>query len=112
MTGRLRIVLADDDVAVRESLEFWLTGLGHAVVPVADGGALVGACRVSLPDLVISDVHMPDGDGLAAAREVRQDGPVPVILLSGRWDDAAAASAQKAGVTRCLGKPVRPLELV
>jgi PAS domain S-box-containing protein len=112
MGDRLRIVIADDDEQVRECLRRSLVQLGHDVTAVAGGGALVGACCGSPPDLVISDVGMPDLDGITAAEAIRSAAGVPVILVSGSWGREQTDRAEAAGVARCLTKPVRPLELI
>jgi signal transduction histidine kinase len=112
MPDGLRVVVADDDDMVRSCLRDWLTDLGHEVTTVGGGRALVGACAAAPPDLVVSDVGMPDLDGVSAAAAVRRRDPVPVILLSGAWQPDQLERAAAAGVTRCLDKPITPLQLV
>ena len=111
MGDKLRIVLADDDVAVRESLRACLVYFGHEVTAVSGGVALVEACRAARPDVVVSDVQMPDLDGITAAEEIGR-WATPVVLVSGGWDDLARARAARAGVAHCLAKPVIPADLV
>ena len=53
------IVVADDDVDIRDLVEFKLATLGHQIVTVADGSSAVDACRDSHPDLAVLDVMMP-----------------------------------------------------
>ena len=59
-----RIVVADDDVDIRELVEFKLTTMGHEVVAVGDGAAALAACRAQRPDLAVLDVMMPGVSGL------------------------------------------------
>ena len=54
-----RILVADDDVDIRELVEFKLSTLGHEIVAVGDGAAAVDACRADKPDLAVLDVMMP-----------------------------------------------------
>src|SRR5262249_12292009 len=68
MTNRLRVAVADDEREMREYLQEVLPRLGHQVVAVGETGRqLVEQCRVTKPDLVISDVKMPDLDGIEVA---------------------------------------------
>ena len=111
MERGLRIALADDDEGVRGYLTRCLADLGHEVTAVEDGKALVELCWSICPDLVVSDVQMPQMDGLAAATIIRKEFAIPVILMSGCWSRAQAEAAAMLDIP-CLEKPVRPLTLV
>ncbi len=83
MTRSLRIVIADDEPDVLDYFARILPRLGHEVVAAArDGRELVALCEQTQPDLVITDVRMPDMDGTAALRQICQQRPVPFILIS------------------------------
>ena len=87
MSRPLRIAVADDEPDIREYLERILPLSGHEVVVVAaNGEELVDGCRDTRPDLVITDIQMPDMDGIAAIRIIRREQDVAVILLSGFHD--------------------------
>src|SRR5947208_5589333 len=79
----LRIAVADDE---RDMLQFFkevLPQLGHEVVAAAaTGRELVERCREARPDLVITDIRMPDMDGIEAAAAVNRERQVPVILVT------------------------------
>lgn len=111
MGDKPRIVLADDDDAVCESLRVCLVYFGYEVTAVGGGLPLVEACRVAPPDVVVSDVQMPDLDGITAAAEIGRWG-APVVLMSGAWDDGTRERAARAGVAHCLAKLVSLAELV
>ena len=82
MNQSLRIVVADDEPDMREYFQKILPRLGHQVVGVAqDGRSLVEHCRRLRPDLVITDIKMPDLDGIDAATQIYQERPLPVILV-------------------------------
>ena len=68
-----RILVADDDVDIRELVEFKLSTLGHDVVAVSDGAAAIDACQAQRPDLAVLDVMMPGVSGLDAIRAIRAD---------------------------------------
>ena len=81
----IRILLAEDDANARSVLVDLLATLGHTVVAnVATGREAVDRAREVQPDVVLLDVHMPDGSGIDAAREITQTLPgTAVVLFSG-----------------------------
>jgi len=84
MDDHLHIAIADDDAVCREFLFFVLRRMGHDVVCVAENGRqLADYCLQSPPDLVITDVHMPELGGISAAAEITRQYDVPIVLLSG-----------------------------
>src|SRR5688572_33376415 len=90
----LRIAVADDEPDMRLFFRELLPHLGHEVVAEASNGReLVERCRDARPDLIITDVRMPDADGLQAAEEVNRVGRVPVILVTGHHDADVLARA-------------------
>jgi response regulator NasT len=108
----LRIAVADDERDMRQFFEELLPRLGHEVVAVAGNGQeLVERCRSTRPDLVITDIKMPDLDGIDAAAAVNREKLVPVILLTGHHDTQLVARAGAEYVMAYLIKPVKPVEL-
>ena len=84
MNNHLRIAIADDDRVSRDFLLRMLLRMGHEVVCVAENGRqLADYCLQSPPDLVITDVHMPQLDGISAAAEITLQHDVPIVLFSG-----------------------------
>jgi two-component system, response regulator PdtaR len=87
MTERLRIVIAEDEPELLADLEETLADFGHEVVGKAQTGRqLVEQCRETSPDLVITDIKMPDLDGLEAAKLIRGTRPVPIVIVSAFHD--------------------------
>lgn len=80
----MRIAFADDDAQTRDYFVEALARLGHEAVAVSTGRQLVELCRASAPDLIITDVIMPDTTGIEAACELSKHREVPVILVTGR----------------------------
>lgn len=82
---RLRVLLADDDVLLREGLASLLQRSGHEVVGQAgDGPGLIELARGTAPDLVVIDIRMPPThttEGLVAAREIREHRPEAAVLV-------------------------------
>ena len=109
-----RILVADDDVDIRELVEFKLTSLGHDVVAVSDGAAAVDACRDQRPDLAVLDVMMPGMSGLDAVRLIRAEAhlaTLPVILLTARAQESDVETGFGSGADDYITKPFSPREL-
>lgn len=109
-----RIVVADDDVDIRELVEFKLSTQGHDVVAVADGQAAVEACQAQRPDLAVLDVMMPGMSGLDAVRVIRADATLadlPVILLTARAQETDVEIGFDSGADDYITKPFSPREL-
>jgi response regulator NasT len=112
MSRPLRIVIADDAPDMLLFLEKALAGLGHKVVGKATTGKqLIEQCRSLQPELVITDIRMPDMDGIEAVEQTYRDGPVPVILVSGHVDADYLTRAQAKHILGFLVKPVREADL-
>lgn len=109
-----RILVADDDVDIRELVEFKLSTMGHDIVAVGDGAAAVEACRAQKPDLAVLDVMMPGVSGLDAIREIRADprlADLPVILLTARAQESDVETGFGSGADDYITKPFSPREL-
>ena len=112
MNDRLHIAIADDDGVCREFLVRVLRRMGHEVVCIAENGRqLADYCLHSPPDLVITDVQMPELDGISAAAEITWQHDVPIVLLSGSDLPTAIDELGHARVLIRRVKPVSRLDL-
>jgi response regulator NasT len=112
MSQSLRIVVADDEQDMRDYFKKILPRLGHAVVAVAENGReLVDLCRQHHPDLVITDIKMPDMDGIDAAIAIYKDRPVAVILVSAYHDPELIKRAEADHIMGYLVKPIKQADL-
>jgi two-component system, response regulator PdtaR len=112
MTRSLRIAVADDELDMRDYFQTILPLLGHSVVVAAqDGRELVQKCRETHPDLVITDIKMPDMDGIDAAALIYRDAPVPVILVSAYHDPEFVRRAEADHILAYLVKPIKQADL-
>jgi response regulator NasT len=112
MSTSLRIVVADDEPDMRRYFRKLLPRLGHQVLAAtATGRELVERCRELKPDLVITDIKMPDMDGIEAATQMYNDRPVPVILVSAYHDPALIERAEADHILGYLVKPIKPTDL-
>ena len=114
-TGR-RVVIADDDPMQLKLATFRLSRLGFECEPVPDGVAALAAVRRRMPDVLISDVMMPELDGFGLAMAVRQDPllrKLPVLLVTSSYVEPADRElARRAGATDLLPRTPELLELL
>ncbi|MBT4864989.1 MAG: response regulator [Planctomycetaceae bacterium] len=104
----LRIAVADDEPDMRDFFQKVLSHLGHEVVAVAENGSeLVALCRETPPDLIITDIVMPEMDGLEAVREICLERPIPAILVSAHHDAELLDRALREQVLAYLVKPIK-----
>lgn len=112
MTTPLRIAIADDEPDMRDYFQDVLPRLGHSVVAAAKTGReLIELCRSTHPDLVITDIKMPDLDGIDAATQICQNRGVPVILVSAYHDAPLIERAEMDHVMGYLVKPIKQTDL-
>jgi two-component system NtrC family response regulator len=112
MTAPARILLADDDVSLRRVIEFNLQEEGYEVDAVGTGALAIGALRERDYDLVITDLKMPDADGLAVLDAARRlAAAAPVILITAFASVEAAVEAMKRGAYDYITKPFNRDEL-
>jgi len=111
-----RVLVIDDDLQLQSMLSEMLKRLRNTPDVASDGTAGLAKFRENRPDLVIADIYMPDRDGIATIREIRElDSRVPILALSGggrfgRMDLLDAS--REAGANRTMSKPVDLEELV
>ncbi len=104
--GMSRVLLIEDDQAVRDGLEMALTRQGHTVRAVETGeqglGTLAGV------DVVVLDLMLPGMDGFEVCRRIRTTGNLPIIMLTARSDDMDVVAGLEAGADDYVVKPVQP----
>lgn len=101
-----RILVVDDDLAIREMVAMALEKSGYRVQRAEGYAAALTAIRERRPDLIISDIYMPGGTGMDLLKEVQElPEPPPMILMTARGTIETAASALKDGVFDYLAKP-------
>ncbi|QFG21409.1 response regulator transcription factor [Actinomadura sp. WMMB 499] len=112
-TAPARILIVDDEPAVRDALAGSLEFEGYRTVAAADGVAALAAVARERPDLVVLDVLMPRMDGLTACRRLRALGePVPVLMLTARDMVGDRVTGLDAGADDYLAKPFELDELL
>lgn len=108
----LRVLIVDDERAIRRFLHASLTAHGYAVFEAAAGEAALQSVVTVRPDIVILDLGLPDLDGTEVTRRLREWTAIPIIILSVRNDEAEKISALDAGADDYLTKPFGVGELL
>lgn len=112
MTTPLRIVVADDELDMRDYFRKILPRLGHSIVAAAETGEeLIDLCRTHRPDLVITDIKMPGLDGIDAAIKIYEEMPIPFILVSAYSDSKLIERAEADHIMSYLVKPIKQSDL-
>lgn len=106
------VLIVDDDQRIRELLSRYLVENGFRVTPASDTQSARAAMRGLSFDLVVLDVTMPGESGMAFARELKQQLPVPICMLTARSDPEDRIAGLEAGVDDYVPKPFEPRELV
>ena len=109
------ILVADDDMDIRDLVAFKLEQAGFDVTAVDNGLAALTAARLEPPDLVVLDVMMPGMSGIDVCRELRNDrstAGLPIILLTARAQEGDVEVGFGAGADDYIVKPFSPRELV
>ncbi|MBZ0272583.1 response regulator [bacterium] len=111
-----RVLVIDDDAVIRQLLRELLTREGHDVVVCADGRDAADIWRERAFDLIVTDIFMPEMDGLSVVMELARTHPRPrVIAISGGAPSGFASylpAAERFGADRTFGKPFDPGELL
>lgn len=104
---RLRLLIADDEQAVRKALVRMSESLGHEVVGQAgDGREAIDMAGVTRPDLVLLDIRMPRLNGLDAAKTILDRDAIPIVIVTGHTEQSLIDDAARAGVFSYLVKPI------
>lgn len=111
--GFSRILIVDDEPMIRQSVRRILEGIGAAVTDVATEAEAIGALQQGGIDLVITDVKLNGGSGVAVARAAASQHPAPpVIAVSGFAEAAEGLALGKAGVAAFVSKPFSAEDLL
>ncbi|MGW0735561.1 response regulator [Streptomyces sp. NPDC002851] len=102
-----RILVVEDDDVIREATTVSLTRLGFDVTAEADGASALQRFREDPPDAVVTDVMLPELDGVSLTRSIREASTVPVLMISARGDDIDVIAGLEAGADDYVTKPFR-----
>jgi len=106
------ILVVEDEPSIREVVALYLQRAGYQVACVADGAAALEALATDTPDLVVLDLMLPEVDGFAITRFLRQRGDTPIIMLTARRAETDRIAGLEMGADDYVVKPFSPQELV
>jgi DNA-binding response OmpR family regulator len=107
-----KILVADDELTLLSTLRAYLEESGFAVVTATNGRDALFVTRHEKPDLIVLDLMMPEMDGWEAARLIRRESAVPIIMLTARVEDADKIAGLEMGADDYVTKPFSPREVV
>ena len=106
------VLVVDDDPAIRTLIEEYLRDNDLRVTAASNGKEMTAALTEHAIDLIILDLRMPGEDGMQIARRVRDQSSLPIIVVSGRLDEADRVMALELGADDYVTKPFSPRELL
>ena len=107
-----KILVVEDEPALRETLAYNLSRNGYAVESVADGQAALDTARHMQPDLIVLDLMLPMLDGFEVCRILRQEMSVPILILTARDDEIDRVLGLEMGADDYITKPFSMRELL
>ena len=111
MSGQ-RLLIVDDEASIRDMLAFFFHKRGFEVLTASNFAEGQASAIRSTPDLVLSDIKMPDGNGLDLLRKIKAESPkTPVIMITAHTSTPDAIEAMKAGAVDYIAKPFNIEEL-
>lgn len=109
--GKQNILVVDDEPQITRVLKTTLSTQGYGIRTASDGEEALHAMSEWPPDLIVTDLRMPNMDGLELCREVRKTSQVPIIVLSVKGEDSIKVQALDAGADDYVTKPFSMTEL-
>ncbi|MBU8870172.1 MAG: response regulator [Gemmatimonadales bacterium] len=115
MDPQAKILLADDDHDILESVRLRLRANNYEVLTASDGIEATRLAKTAHPDLVLLDINMPGGNGHVVAQRIKSDPATistPIIFLTASTSTVDYEAAREAGVEKFIIKPFAPEELL
>src|SRR5215467_14957162 len=106
------ILVVDDEPQITRVLKTTLSSQGYGVRTAADGEEALDEMKSWAPDLIITDLRMPNVDGLELCRRVRKDSEIPIIVLSVKGEETIKVEALDCGADDYITKPFSVNELL
>lgn len=108
----MRLLVVEDDAALRETLTEQLRREGFEVLATGDGGEALELARAAAPDLIVLDVMLPTLDGLSVCRILRKESDVPILMLTARSGPVDRIIGLETGADDYVVKPFHTGELM
>lgn len=115
MDKMIRIMTVDDSASMRQMVSFTLKGAGYHVVEAIDGSDALKKMEMHSIHMLITDINMPNLDGIGLVRKVREHAVykfIPIILLTTESQETKKQEGRAAGATGWIVKPFKPDQLL
>ncbi|MGH6716172.1 MAG: response regulator [Bradyrhizobium sp.] len=109
------VLTVDDSPSIRQMIKVTLEPAGHAIIEAGDGVQGLAKAQSNRPDLVITDLNMPQMNGMELIRALRKQPSLtglPIVFLTTESNDALKQEAKSAGATGWITKPFKPEQLL
>jgi len=107
-----KVLVVEDDLALRETLAYTLQKEGYQVLVTMDGAAAIEMTRREHPDLILLDVMLPGIDGFEVCRVLRKETNIPIVMLTARTDEVDRVVGLEVGADDYVTKPFSMRELL
>ena len=107
-----KVLIADDDPNVHQSLSAYFRREGYQIVSAYDGERTIELARREHPDMILLDIMMPKMDGLMVCREIRRESNVPIIMLTAKSEEFDKLLGLELGADDYVTKPFSPREVL
>lgn len=106
------VLICDDDRDIVSALDIYLTSEGYETIAAYNGEEALAAVREKNVDLILMDVMMPKLDGIRATAKLREEGNIPIILLTAKSEDSDKVLGLNIGADDYVTKPFNPIEVL
>lgn len=109
------IMTVDDSASIRQMVSFTLSEAGYSVIEAADGKDGLAKLKNARVDMVITDLNMPNMDGITLIKNIRENPSfkfIPIIMLTTESQNEKKMEGKQAGATGWIIKPFKPEQLV
>lgn len=110
--GGYRILVADDDVNVHQSLNAYFKREGYQMLSAYDGEEALSFVKKYRPDIMLLDIMMPKMDGLIVCRETRKESNIPIVMLTAKGEEFDKLLGLELGADDYITKPFSPREVL
>lgn len=107
-----RILVCEDEKAIADALEIYLTNEGYEVLRAENGIEALETVKKEIVHLILMDIMMPKMDGIKATMKIREERNIPIIILSAKGEDYDKVLGLNVGADDYVTKPFNPLELL
>lgn len=112
-SSRLTILVVDDEELIRNLVVTFLSRVGHLCVTANNGVDALNKMKANKFDAVVTDIKMPEMDGIFLVREIKKHYPeIPVMVMTGYDEEYSAGTAISVGAREFIKKPFSPMEFV